>query len=183
MQYSRVCRQLNKIVSGYNQQAYRIELVLGAIWTQMVLKIQIDNSRTILYLWRNHQFLEVAGNNRRNNFRIDCSTIFRPRCLYELRPRCICGTSDSSTSSKMAWANQLCVRILSGDRGPNPGNGSWYKLWFQAAGPNDWTDRQCRERLFWCHSHSGLPESKPPWHPTHHISGATAWTCAQFPFK
>jgi len=183
MAYSRACRQLNKTVSGYNQRAYRIELVLGAIWTQMVLKFQIDNSRTILYLRRNHRFSEVAGNNRRNNFGIDCSTIFRPWRLCKLRSWCICGTSDCSTSGTMAWANRLCVRIPSRHRVSNPGNGSRYKLWFQAGGPDDWTDRRSRERLFWCGSHSGLPESKPPQHPTHHISGATAWTCAQFPFE
>ena len=183
--YSHACKQLNKTVSGYNQWAYRIELVLGAIWTQMFLKFQTDNSRTILYLRWNHQFLEVAGNNRHYNFRIDCCTIFWLQCLCKFRSRCICGTPDCSTSGAVAWANRLCVHILSGHRVSNTGKSSWYKLQSQDGGPfrDDHTDQRFKGRLFWCSICSRLQESKPPQHPTHHISGATPRTCAQFPFE
>ena len=67
MAYSCACRQLYKTVSLYNQQAYRIELVLGAIRPQIILKFQTDSCRTILYLWWNHQFPGVSGNNRHDN--------------------------------------------------------------------------------------------------------------------
>ena len=185
MAYSRACRQLYKTVSSYNQRAYRIELVLGAIRPQIVLKFQTDSCRTILYLWRNHQFPGVSGNNGRDNFRIHCSTIFRPRHLCKLGSWCICGTPSCSTSGAMAWDNRLFLRTPSGCRVSNPGNGSWYELWFRGGGPirDDRADGRSAERLLWCGSHSGLRESEPPQHPTHHISGATAWNCAQFPFK
>ena len=155
----------------------RIELVLGAIRPQIILKFQTDSCRTILYLWRNHQFPEVSGNNRRDNFRIHCSTIFRPRHLCKLGSRCICGTPSCSTSGAMAWDNRLFLCTPSGCRVSNPGNGSWYELWFRGGGPirDDRADGRSTERLLWCGSHSGLRESEPPQHPTHHISGATAW--------
>lgn len=44
MAYSRTCRQLRDTVASYNQRAYRIELVLGAICQNLFLKFEIDNT-------------------------------------------------------------------------------------------------------------------------------------------
>ena len=44
MAYSCTCRQLRDTVALYNQRAYRIELVLGAICQNLFLKFEIDNT-------------------------------------------------------------------------------------------------------------------------------------------